>query len=74
MSDEADAGRGVKTESKYALVTQFVLSVLATGAIGFLGTLDLSTLPGWATAAGTMAVSTIVAWLVAYKTKNAPVS
>jgi hypothetical protein len=50
MVDEADAGNGLKKESKYGLAVQFVLSVLATGAIGYLGTLNVSTVPGWATA------------------------
>jgi len=70
--DPADNGNGLKKESKYGLAVQFVLSVLATGAIGWLGTLNLSTLPGWATAAATMAVSTVIGYLTAYKTKNAP--
>lgn len=72
--DPADAGNGLKKESKYGLAVQFVLSVLATAAIGWLGTLDLSTLPGWLTAAATMAVSTVVGYLVAYKTRNTPAS
>jgi hypothetical protein len=72
MVDEADAGNGVKRESKYGLAVQFVLSVLATGAIGYLGTLDVSTVPGWATSAATLAVSTAIGYLTAYKTKNTP--
>lgn len=72
--DPADNGSGVKKESKYGLAVQFVLSVLATGAIGYLTTLNLSTVPGWATAAATMAVSTVIGYLTAYKTKNAPKS
>ena len=72
MTDPADSGNGTKKESRVALLTQFALSVLATGAIGYLGTLNLSTLPGWLTGAATMAVSTAIAWLTAYKTKNTP--
>jgi hypothetical protein len=72
MVDEADAGNGVKRESKYGLAVQFVLSVLATGAIGWLGTLDVSTVPGWATSATALAVSTAIGYLAAYKTKNRP--
>lgn len=71
--DKADAGNGIKKESKVGLATQFALSVLATGAIGWLGTLDMSTLPGWAAGAGVMAVSGLIGWLTAYKTKNTPV-
>lgn len=68
--DPADAGNGLKKESKYGLLVQFALSVLATAAIGWLGTLNLSTLPGWLTAAATMAISTAIGFLTAYKTKN----
>jgi uncharacterized membrane protein HdeD (DUF308 family) len=70
--DPADNGNGIKTESKYALLVQFALSVGATAVIGYLTTLNLSTLPGWLTAAATMAVSTVIGFLTAYKTKNAP--
>jgi hypothetical protein len=70
MLDSADAGNGTKKESRYAILVQFALSVLATGAIGYLGTLNMSTLPGWASGAGVMAVSGAIAWLTAYKTKN----
>ena len=66
----SDGSGSVARESKFALLTQFALSVLATGAIGWLGTLNLSTLPGWATAAATLAVSTAVGFLTAYVTKN----
>lgn len=70
MTDQADAGSGVKRESKYGLLVQFVLSVGATAAIGYLGNLDLSTLPGWLSGAGVLAVSTAIGFLTAYKTKN----
>ena len=73
MTDAADTGNGVKRESKYALLTQFALSVGATAAIGYLTTLNLSTLPGWLAGAATMAVSTAVGFLTAYKTKNSPI-
>ncbi len=72
MVDQADAGNGVKKESKYGLLVQFVLSVGATAVIGYLTELDLSTLPGWLAGAATMAVSTAIGFLTAYKTKNAP--
>lgn len=72
MTDAADAGNGTKKESRRAIAVQFVLSVLATGAIGWLGTLDMGTLPGWLAGAATMGVSGLIAWLTAYKTKNTP--
>ena len=72
-TDATNDGSGeVARPAKFALLTQFALSVLATGAIGWLGTLNLSTLPGWATAAATMAVSTAVGFLTAYVAKNKP--
>ena len=68
--DPADAGQGIKKESKYGLAVQFALSILATAAIGYLGHLDLNTLPGWLTGAATLAVTTAIGYLTAYKTKN----
>lgn len=72
-TDAADTGNGVKRESKYALLVQFALSVGATAAIGYLTELDLSTVPGWLAGAATMAVSTAIGFLTAYKTKNSPI-
>jgi hypothetical protein len=66
----SDGSGSVARESKFALITQFVLGVAATGAIGWLGTLNVSTLPGWATTAATLAVTTAVGFLTAYVTKN----
>lgn len=73
-TDPADTGAGLKKESKYGLAVQFALSILATAAIGYLGHLNLSTLPGWLTGAATLAVSTLIGYLTAYKTKNPVVS
>lgn len=70
VTDPADAGQGLKKESKYGLAVQFGFSILATAIIGYLGNLDLSTLPGWLTGAATLAVSTVVGYLTAYRTKN----
>ena len=71
-TDAADTGNGLKRESKVALLTQFALSVGATAAIGALTNLNLSTVPGWLAGAATLAVTTAVGWLTAYKTKNPP--
>lgn len=71
MTDEADAGHGVKKESKVAILVGWAVPVAATAAIGYLSDLDLSTLPGWAANAGILAVSSLIAWLSAYKTRNA---
>lgn len=71
-SDPADNGKGTKKESKVGLVVTFVTQVALTGLIGWLGNLDLSTLPGWAAAAGTLAVSSLIGYAGAWLTKNTP--
>lgn len=70
IPDPADAGNGVKRESRIGIAVQLGLSLAATAAIGWLGTLNLSTLPGWLAGAATLAVSAVVGYLTAYKTKN----
>lgn len=65
-----DGSRSLARESRYGQAVTFALSVLALGAAGWLGNLDLSTVPGWATAAATVAVSTTVGTLTAWATKN----
>lgn len=72
MMDQADVGNGTKKESRVGLAVSFVGGTLALAAIGYLTKLDLDSLPGWAAAAGTYAVSTGVGYLTAWKTKNAP--
>lgn len=66
----ADNGKGTKKESKVGLAVQFAVSVLLTALIGWLGNLDLSTLPGWALGAGTLAVSTVIGYASAWLTRN----
>ena len=65
-----DGSKSLASESKWGLATQLVLTSLATGAIGYLGDLDLSTLPGWAVATATAGVSTVVGLLAAYVKRN----
>jgi hypothetical protein len=65
-----DGSKSLAKESKVGVVTTLVLSALATGAIGYLGNLDLSTLPGWATATATTAVASVIGLLSAYVKKN----
>lgn len=50
----------------------FAASVLALGLAGWLGDLDLSTLPGWLIGAATVAASTMAGILTAWATKNRP--
>lgn len=70
MTTANDGAGTLARESKFGLLTSTVLGILATGAIGYLGTLNVSTLPGWAAEAGTLAITTAVGFLVAFKTKN----
>lgn len=67
---EVDGSKGTKKESKVGVAVTFVTSVVLTGAIGYLGNLDLSTLPGWAAGAGTLAVSSLIGYASAWLTKN----
>jgi hypothetical protein len=65
-----DGSKSLARESRYGQATTFVLSVAATGALGWLANLDLSTVPGWAAGAAALAVSGVVGTLTAYVTKN----
>ena len=67
---EADGSKGTKKESKVGLAVQLVVSVLLTGLVGWLGDLDLSTVPGWALGAATLGVSTVIGYASAWLTKN----
>lgn len=70
MSDRADAGQGVKRESKFALPTGFLVTVLTNAALGGLTGIDTSQMSGWWVPVLSTAIGTAVAWLTAYKTKN----
>lgn len=65
-----DGSKSLARESKIGQTVNFVLTTLALGAAGYLGQLDLSTLPGWLVAVATSAAATGVALLTAYATKN----
>lgn len=65
-----DGSKSLASESKAGLAVTLVLTSLAQGAIGFLGDLDLSTLPGWGVATATTAVATLGGLLTAYVKKN----
>lgn len=65
-----DGSKSLASESKAGLLVQLALTSLATGAIGFLGDLDLSTLPGWAVSTATAAAATVAGLLTAYVKKN----
>jgi hypothetical protein len=65
-----DGSKSLASESKAGVLTTLVLTSAATGLIGLLTDLDLSTLPGWATATATTAVASAVGLLAAYVKKN----
>lgn len=65
-----DGSRALARESKYGQAVTSILSILALGAAGWLADLDLSTVPGWATGAAAVAVSTAVGTLTAWATRN----
>lgn len=65
-----DGRRSLAKESKTGIAVTLVLTALAQGAIGFLGDLDLSTLPGWAIGTATAAAAAVVGLLTAYVKKN----
>lgn len=67
-----DGSRSLARESKVGQAVTGVLSILALGAAGWLKDLDLSTVPGWASAAATVAVATAVGTLSAWATRNRP--
>lgn len=65
-----DGSQSLARESRAGLLVQFVLSVVVTGALGWLADLDLSTLPGWAASAGALAVTSLIGAGTAYLKKN----
>jgi hypothetical protein len=65
-----DGSKSLASESKAGIATTLVLTSLAQGGIGLLTDLDLSTLPGWATATATTAVASVIGLLTAYVKKN----
>jgi hypothetical protein len=66
-----DGSKSLAKESKVGVLVSFVTTAAVTGAIGYLGNLDLSTLPGWLTATATAAVAALIGLGSAYVKKNA---
>lgn len=65
-----DGSRSLAKESKAGLVVSFLLTTLATGALGWLTNLDTSTWSGWWASAAVAAVGTAVGLLTAYLKRN----
>lgn len=65
-----DGSKSLAKESKAGALVQFVLTAVVTGLIGWLGNLDLSTLPGWLTATATAGVAALIGLGSAWLKKN----
>lgn len=65
-----DGSRSLARESRIGQVMTTALSILALGLAGWLIELDLSTLPGWAVAAASVAASSAAGTLTSWATRN----
>lgn len=65
-----DGSKSLAKESKAGIAVQFVLTVAATGLLGWLSNLDTSHWTGWWAATGLAAVSAAVGLLTAYLKRN----
>jgi hypothetical protein len=66
-----DGSKSLAAESKAGLAVAFLTSVGATALLGLIqDKVDVTTFPGWAQNAGTLAVATVVGLLTAYIKKN----
>lgn len=65
-----DGSRSLAKESKAGIFVQFALTVLATGALGWLANLDTSHWSGWWAATALYAVSAAGGLLTAWLKKN----
>jgi hypothetical protein len=69
--ENRDGSMSLAKESKAGLAVSFATSVGALTLLGLIqDKIDVTTFPGWAQAAGTMAVSTLVGALTAYVKRN----
>lgn len=65
-----DGSKSLARESKAGIAVQFVLTVAATGLLGWLANLDTSHWSGWWAATGVAAVSAVTGLLTAWLKKN----
>jgi len=69
--ENRDGSMSLAKESKAGLAVQFVTSVGALALLGLIqDKIDVASFPGWAQAAGALAVSSVVGALMAYVKKN----
>jgi len=66
----ADGSKSITRDAALGQLTQFGLSIGATAALGALGALDLTTVPGWLLGAATLAVTTATGFLTNYLAKR----
>jgi uncharacterized membrane protein len=65
-----DGSRSLAKESKTGIAVQFVLTVAATGLLGWLTNLDTSQWSGWWAATAVTGVSAVVGLLAAWLKRN----
>jgi hypothetical protein len=65
-----DGSRSLAKESKAGIAVQFLLTIGATGALGYLADLDTSHWSGWWAATAVAGVSAGIGLLTAYLKRN----
>jgi hypothetical protein len=65
-----DGSKSLAKESKAGIAVQFVLTVAATGVLGWLANLDTSHWSGWWAATAVAGVSALMGLLTAYLKRN----
>lgn len=69
--ENRDGSNSLAKESKAGLAVSFLTAVGATALLGLIqDKVDVTTFPGWAQQAGTLAVATVVGLLTAYVKSN----
>jgi predicted CDP-diglyceride synthetase/phosphatidate cytidylyltransferase len=66
----ADGSKSLAKESKVGLVISFLVTTLATGALGWLTNLDTSHWSGWWASVAVAAVGTVIGLITAYLKRN----
>lgn len=65
-----DGSKSLAKESKVGLVVSFLITTLATGALGWLTNLDTSHWSGWWASVAVAGVGTAIGLVTAYLKKN----
>lgn len=72
MRDAADAGSGLKRESKWGLSVGFLTTLAVNGALDALNSVSTKGWHGWWVPLASAGIGTAIGLLTAYKTKNTP--